>query len=449
MNKPTILLVDDEPTLRFAVRDYLEGSGFQVLEAGDLRNARRQVAEGQPDAAVFDYRLPDGVSTDVIPDIKAYDPDLPIVVLTGHGTIDLAVQAIKLGADHFMTKPVELAALKLILDRLVANRRTRKREVARTRRAAPTIEPFAGASQAIGELRDQARRVAATDRPVLIQGETGSGKGVLAKWLHASGPRADEPFVDLNCAGFSRELLESELFGHEKGAFTGAVAAKQGLLEVASGGSVFLDEIGDMDLALQAKLLKVVEDKRFRRVGDVRDRQLDIRLIAATHRDLGMMVREDRFRSDLYFRISTIRLVVPPLRERKEDIPALAETFLRNLAQDLGRPDVRLAQESVRALQRYAWPGNVRELRNVIERALLLTDAVEIAPSHLRFEEGITAPGAAAAETLADVERAHIERILALEGGHVERAATRLGIPRSSLYQRLKKYNGGDEMADA
>src|SRR5215212_4521588 len=448
MNKPTILLVDDEPALRFAVRDYLERGGLQVLEAGDLRTARRQVAEGQPDAAILDYRLPDGVSTDVIPDLKAYDPDLPIVVLTGHGTIDLAVQAIKLGADHFMTKPVEMAALKLILDRLVANRRTRKREVARTRRAAPTIEPFAGASQAIGELRDQARRVSATDRPVLIQGETGSGKGVLAKWLHASGPRADEPFVDLNCAGFSRELLESELFGHEKGAFTGAVATKQGLLEVASGGSVFLDEIGDMDLALQAKLLKVVEDKRFRRVGDVRDRQLDIRLIAATHRDLGMMVREDRFRSDLYFRISTIRLIVPPLRARKEDIPALAETFLRNLAQDLGRPDVRLAQESIRALQRYAWPGNVRELRNVIERALLLTDAVEIAPSHLRFEDGITAPAAAAAETLADVERAHIERILALEGGHVERAATRLGIPRSSLYQRLKKYNGG-EMADA
>ena len=443
MNKPTILLVDDEPALRFAIRDYLERGEMQVIEAGDLRTARRQVAEGQPDAAILDYKLPDGFSTDVILDLKAFDPELPIVVLTGHGTIDLAVQAIKLGADHFMTKPVELAALKLILDRLVANRRSRKREAARSRRAAPAIDPFLGASPAVGQLRDQARRVAATDRPVLIQGETGSGKGVLAKWLHAAGPRADEPFVDLNCAGFSRELLESELFGHEKGAFTGAVSTKQGLLEIASGGSVFLDEIGDMDLPLQAKLLKVVEDKRFRRVGDVRDRQLDIRLIAATHRDLSTMVREERFRSDLYFRISTIRLIVPPLRERKEDIPALAEMFLHNLAVDLGRADVRLAPASMHALQRYSWPGNVRELRNVIERALLLTDAVEIAPAHLRFEDGVTA-APAAAETLADIERAHIERILAMEGGHVERAAARLGIPRSSLYQRLKKYNGGE-----
>jgi len=439
VDRARVLIVDDESTLRFAIRDYLESAGFEIHEAEDIASARRAVAEAAPDIVLLDYKLPDGTSAELIPDMKAFAPDLPIIMLTGHATIELAVEAMKLGADQFLTKPVQLSALRIVIDRMLANRRSARRDAAHTRQSLSVPNPFLGTSRAIGTLRNQAQRVVASDRPVLIQGETGSGKGVLANWLHANGPRAAEPFVDLNCAGLTRELLESELFGHEKGAFTGAVAAKPGLLEIADGGSVFLDEIGDMDLPLQAKLLKVVEEKRYRRVGDVRDRKVDMRLIAATHRDLAVMARDQTFRSDLYFRISTIRLVVPPLRERLEDIPILAEVFLRGLAREVGRPGMLLTRDAVAALQRYHWPGNVRELRNVIERAVLLHDGVGITAQALHFDVDGEQPARSGVMTLAEVEKAHILDVLERENGHVERAAERLGIPRSSLYQKLKK----------
>ena len=435
-----ILIVDDERALRFAIRDFLEASGYAVIEAEDLRAARAAVADEEPDLVLLDYRLPDGESSRLIPDLKAFDPDIPIVVLTGHGTIELAVESVKLGADHFITKPVQLPTLKVIIERLLENRRAKKKAEAHSRSVDRPVNPFEGSSQLVLELRDQAMRVARSDRPILIEGETGSGKGVLARWIHNAGPFADEPFVDLNCAGLTRELVESELFGHEKGAFTGAVTTKPGLLEIAAGGTVFLDEIGDMDLALQAKLLKAVEEKRIRRVGDIRDRQVAFRLITATHRDLAAMSHDQTFRSDLYFRINTIRLSMPPLRKRTEDIPVLAESFLRAIARDLGHPQVRLTDAAMHALQRYAWPGNVRELRNVIERAVLLTSATELSTEHLRFDEGSVSPRLdPATMTLADCEREHIRLVMELEGGHVERAAARLGIPRSSLYQKLKK----------
>jgi DNA-binding NtrC family response regulator len=273
---------------------------------------------------------------------------------------------------------------------------------------------------------------------VLVTGETGSGKGVLAAWLHNAGPRAEEAFVDLNCAGLSKEFLETELFGHEKGAFTGAVTAKNGLLEVAHKGTVFLDEIGDMDAVVQPKLLKVLEEKRFRRLGDVRDRQVDVRLIAATHHDLQSLVREKKFRSDLYFRISTLPLRVPALRERAEDIPALSEHFLERISADMGRGRMSLSPAATAALAAHSWPGNLRELRNTLERAALLASGSVLEPRDLSFEGSLDE--AVAAGTLEDVERRHIERVLREEGGQVERAAKRLGIPRSTLYQRIKQF---------
>jgi transcriptional regulator with GAF, ATPase, and Fis domain len=282
-----------------------------------------------------------------------------------------------------------------------------------------------------------------TESPVLILGETGSGKGVLARWLHDNSPRADEAFVDLNCAGLSRELLETELFGHEKGAFTSATASKQGLFEVAHRGTIFLDEIGDVDLQIQPKLLKVLEEQRFRRVGDVRDRQVDVRLIAATHQDLSELVREKKFRDDLYFRVSTIPLAFPPLRERIEDIPVLAEYMLTKFAADRGRGEIRLEPECLKALQSYSWPGNVRELRNVIERAVLLREGNNIRLNDLHFD-GHTRSGSAFVDsnlTLLELEKQHIERVLNEERGKVEIAARRLGIPRSSLYQKIKKHH--------
>jgi transcriptional regulator with GAF, ATPase, and Fis domain len=239
---------------------------------------------------------------------------------------------------------------------------------------------------AIRALAEQARQVVAVDSPLLIHGETGAGKGVLAAWLHQQGPRVDQAFVDINCAALSRELLETELFGHEQGAFTGAVSSKPGLFEVAHRGTVFLDEIGDMALEVQPKVLKVLEEKRFRRLGDVRDRYVDIRLLVATHQDLGRLVREKKFRSDLYFRISTILLSVPPLRERVADIPVLARSLLQRCSADLGRHDVELAPDAEQALQAYSWPGNIRELRNVLERAVLLSDRNMLRCRDLRFD---------------------------------------------------------------
>jgi transcriptional regulator with GAF, ATPase, and Fis domain len=284
------------------------------------------------------------------------------------------------------------------------------------------------------------------DQPVLILGETGSGKGVLARWLHEHGRRAAEPLVDLNCAGLSRELVEAELFGHTKGAFTGAVSAKRGLFEVAHRGSVFLDEIGDLDAPVQPKLLKVIEEQRFRRVGDVEDRTVDVRLIAATSLDLGQLVREGKFRSDLYFRISTLVLTVPPLRDRPDDLPRLAQELLDRITPRHRVRKLTLHPDAIAALQCYLWPGNVRELRNVLERAALLTDHSELRREDLHFDAaGVgtrepTADPLATVTTLAEMERVMIERALAATGGKVAEAAQQLGIPRSTLYQKLKTF---------
>jgi transcriptional regulator with PAS, ATPase and Fis domain len=284
--------------------------------------------------------------------------------------------------------------------------------------------------------------VLGSESPILIQGETGTGKGVLAKWLHDHSPRLEEAFVDLNCAGLSREFLETELFGHEKGAFTGAVTSKTGLLEVAHGGTVFLDEVGDLDLQIQPKLLTVLEEKRFRRLGDIRDRRVDIRLIAATHQDLGRLVQGKTFRSDLHFRINTLPLFVPPLRERAEDILILARLLLQTLAAKLGRGTCTLAADAEQALRAHPWPGNIRELRNVLERAVLLSDQQVHGRKELRFDYSLGTEAAAddTALSLMELEQRHIQRVLQQEHGHVESAAKRLGIPCSTLYQKIKQY---------
>lgn len=304
------------------------------------------------------------------------------------------------------------------------------------------IDPFMGGSEQIQRLRDLAHKVALSDSSVLLLGETGCGKGVLANWLHANSSRRDKEFLDLNCAGLDREFLETELFGHEKGAFTSAVSAKPGLLEIAHHGSVFLDEIGDVDLQVQPKLLKVLETGRFRRLGEVRDRFADVRLISATHRDLAREVRDGRFRSDLFYRINIIVLEVPTLRSRCEDIPLLADRMLRSLAAPTDA--MRLDGSALEALRRYSWPGNIRELRNVLQRALLLAEGNVITDRDLhffpaRFEESDDLP-AAAEMTLREMEKAHIANVLAQEFGSVQRAAKRLGIPRSSLYNKLNRF---------
>jgi DNA-binding NtrC family response regulator len=437
-----ILVVDDEPAVRFGLRDFLETHGYEVHEAETCRQALEVFAAVNPDAALIDYRLGDGDALTLLPRLREIDPNVPLIVLTAHGSIDLAVRAIKEGAEQFLTKPIELPALQVVLRRVLEAGRAHRTHLAgsaRERRAA--VDPFLGTSAAIRALAEQAGKVLETESPILIQGDTGTGKGVLAAWLHRHGHRSKEAFVDLNCAGLTREFLESELFGHEKGAFTGAVARKQGLLEIAHGGTIFLDEIGDIDAQVQPKLLKVLEEKRFRRLGDVRERFVDIRLIAATHQDIGKLAHEGKFRSDLFFRINAIPLVVPPLRVRGEDVLILARSLIARIAADMGRRTPEFTADAERGLLEYHWPGNVRELRNVIERALLLGDAGAIGRNDLRFD---AAPHAVATDesmlSLRALERRHIERVLLAAGGKVEEAARRLAIPRSTLYQKLRDY---------
>lgn len=439
-----ILLVDDDDDLRRAYAAQLTATGFTVEEADDLAGAENRFQANPPDLAVLDFRLPDGTALDLVSRFKDLDPNVPIIVLTGFGSMELGVSVIKAGAEQCLSKPVEAGALLMVVRKLLENSRNRRKQLASsTRRRRVVLNPFLGESSAIKRLGEAAAKVAGSQSPVLIQGETGTGKGVLATWLHENGPRADESFVDLNCAGLSREFLESELFGHERGAFTGAISAKSGLLEVGDKGTVFLDEIGDVDPNVQPKLLKVLEEKKFRRMGDVRDRYVDVRLIAATHQDLRHLIETKAFRGDLYFRISTVPLVIPPLRERQDDIPHIAEMLLARICSDMARARAGLSAQAVERLRSYYWPGNIRELRNVLERALLFSDRTVLEAVDLSFEpQSQTRSNSYRPDwTLDELERFHISAAFSAEGQNVDKTARRLGIARSTLYQKLKALN--------
>ena len=444
MARSRILVVDDEAVIRFAIRDFLELHGHAVEEAETCAQAEAKYRGDVFDAVTLDYALPDGSALELLPRLKGIDSGVPIIVLTAHGSIDLAVRTIQMGAEQFLVKPLDLPALLLVLERVLENQRNRRKQVASTKQDLPRRAPelFLGSSPAIQKLEEQATRAAAAESPILITGETGTGKSELARWLHRHSSRATESLLELNCGGFTREFLETELFGHEKGAFTGAVAAKIGLLEAAHRGTVFLDEIGDMDVQIQPKLLKALEEKRFRRLGEVHDRKVDFRMIAATHQNLEKLVQTRLFRADLFYRVSAVQLTAPSLMERVEDIPALAQNLLGRLTADWGREPVEFSRAALALLQRHLWPGNIRELRNVLERALLGARESVIEAPDLDFASGPRreAVDTYSGMTLKELERHHVAQVLAEEGGHVERAAKRLDIPRSTLYQKVKQY---------
>jgi DNA-binding NtrC family response regulator len=447
MAKPRLLVVDDDAAVRFAIRDFLEQGGYEVEEAGDCAEAEAKYRLEVYDLVTLDYSLPDGNALDLLPRLKAVDAGVPIILLTAHGSIELAVRSIQLGAEQFLVKPLNLPALRVVLDRTVENQRNRRKELANATRDQPrrALDLFLGISPAIRRLEEQARRAAGAESPILIQGETGTGKSELARWLHRFSSRSGEALLELNCGGFTREFLETELFGHEKGAFTGAVASKVGLLEAAHRGTVFLDEIGDMDPQIQPKLLKALEEKRFRRLGEVHDRKVDFRLIAATHQNLEALVQARLFRADLFYRVSAIQLAVPPLAERTEDLPALAQNLMNRLTDEWGRGPVEFTKAALLQLQKHGWPGNIRELRNVLERALLGAAGTCIDAADLDFASSPRSGGGAESGfsshlTLRELERLHIANVLREEGGHVERAAKRLNIPRSTLYQKIKAH---------
>jgi DNA-binding NtrC family response regulator len=448
MVKSRLLIVDDEAGSRLGVRSYLEGHGYDVDEADTVAAATKILHAQVPDVALVDYSLPDGTALDLMAQLKQQGIDVPVVVLTGHGSIELAVLAVKEGAEQFLTKPVELSSLALVLDRVIEHQQNSRRILAvqSSRQTGNEDGLITGRSPAVRALAHDAKTAAACDAPILIEGETGTGKGMLAKWIHGASARASEAFVDLNCAGLPRELLESELFGHEKGAFTGATNSKPGLVEAAHRGTMFLDEIGDTDIAVQPKLLKIVEEKRFRRLGDIGERRVDVRFIAASNKSLMQLVDQGEFREDLYYRLNTLVLRLPPLRHRKEDIPMLVQQLLNRLSREIGRPVPRIEADALEALQTHTWPGNIRELRNVLERAMLAAGAggspvlragdLRLTASTRRSALSVQVP--AMAETLKEVEWLHIQRVLEEEKGSVGRASKRLGIPRSSLYQKLK-----------
>ena len=459
-SKGTLLVVDDERTLRFSIGEWARDEGYSPLEAASGREALELARERGVDAVVLDLKLADEDGLRVLRELRDTDPTLPVVMLTGHGTVEQAVRAIQLGAYDFMLKPPDLHHLGVVLDRALEHARLRQ-EVSRLREHAAGRTEIVGASDGLKTALSRLERAAkASASTVLIHGETGSGKELMARYLHEKSARAGGPFVELNCSAIPEQLLESELYGHERGAFTDAKRFKKGLFELADRGTLFLDEIGEMAPQLQAKLLRVLETRTFRRVGGSGDITVDVRVVAATHRDLTKLVSEGRFREDLYFRLNVVPVVIPPLRERPGDIPTLAEHFTARFCRELGRPTARLHASALERMQTYRWPGNVRELRNVIERVVLLEADDEIRAEHLPPEMsavGGAAGGGGAVDPfpagqvrpLAEIEKLAIEHALRVCDGNKTRAATLLGIARQTLRTKLKEYSIADDGDDA
>src|SRR3954471_17136475 len=380
-----ILIIDDELSVAAGLEALL-GDDWDVRTAGDGKEARRVFAEFSPDVVLLDVQLPDVNGIDLLHEFKMYAETTAVIMMSAHGTFERVVESMRLGAETFLTKPFEYETLQLTLQQVKRMLATQRELLALRRTEAKDVERFPGVSPSIVQLNQIIGQIARAPSPVLIEGESGTGKGVLARMIHNRSPRSRAPFVDLNCAGLSKELLESELFGHERGAFTNAMQTKPGLFEIAGDGSLFLDEIGEMELTVQARLLKALEEKRFRRVGGVRDLKADFRLIAATNRDLAAEVASGRFRNDLYYRLNVVRLRMPPLRERLEDLPVRVAEILKPLSKEMGRAVPKVSPRAMKKLEGYPWPGNVRELRNVLERALLTLTTDEIRTDDLSIE---------------------------------------------------------------
>jgi DNA-binding NtrC family response regulator len=462
-----ILVVDDEPHMRRILATNLQQDGHAVFEAGGVEDARKKIASGEYDAIITDQKMPDGTGLEVLRLVQQDDPTVAVVFLTAVGSIELAVESMRGGAFDFLTKPFLPEVLRATARRATDHAQL-LRENIRLRNAVVRLEGSAeivGHSAGIQKVREQIARVAATDATVLITGETGTGKELVARAIHKSSSRAAKPFIAVNCAALSESLLESELFGHERGAFTGADRAREGLFEAAHQGTLFLDEIAELSTAAQAKLLRVLTDGQVTRVGSTRPRSVNVRVLAATHRDLEARVRENMFREDLYYRVAIFPIAIPPLRERPEDIPQLCELFLRHVAVELKLPKHQLSKEALETLLAYQFPGNIRELRNLIERACILASDEEIGASAIagndpggeksRKPQAMKSNGEAGEaewiESLpqsvdlralvSSIEKKLIERALRSTDGAQAEAARRLGLSRSDLSYKLSKYD--------
>jgi len=439
-------VVDDEPAQRELVGGFLRKQGFDVAEAPDGRTALERFRKEPFDLLLTDQRMPGLSGLELLEAARAVTPAVSMIIMTAYGTIETAVAAIKGGAADYLTKPLNLDEL---LHRIAQVRERQRlimenRELREALQERHRVEGIIGESGRMQEVLSLVRRVAGSDATILIQGESGTGKELIARAIHYASPRAGAPLVSVNCAALPETLLESELFGHEKGAFTGAVAARKGRFELADGGSLFLDEIGDLPLHLQVKLLRVLQEREFERVGSSRPVAVNVRLLAATHRDLEALVRAGRFRDDLYYRINVVSISLPPLRERREDIPLLLDHFVEKFSRRNGKRIGGLTREAREALLRYDYPGNVRELENLVERAVILTRdeviGLEDLPLGVKEREGETSGETSLTVLVEGLERRMIREALARADGVQTQAAEILGISERVLRYKLKKY---------
>ncbi|MBR9990489.1 MAG: sigma-54-dependent Fis family transcriptional regulator [Gemmatimonadetes bacterium] len=444
-----VLIIDDERSILDTVQILLRGEGFEVETMQNPREALAQLDDLAPDIVLTDIRMPGLSGLEVLAALREHDVEIPVILMTAQASLQSAVQAVNEGAFYYLQKPFSNAELVALCRRAAESRlltrenKALKREI-RRRDDSTSVRP-AGRNRAFVDVVKLAEMVAPTDSTVLITGESGTGKEVVARYIHRLSERENGPFISVNCGALPENLLESELFGHVKGSFTGAHKDKDGLLVAARGGTFFLDEVAEMSPALQVKLLRAIQEREIVPVGATQTVDIDVRIIAATNRDLDQEIRRGTFRSDLYYRLNVIALHLPPLRDREDDIALLAEHFLRRLAADTGQ-DIQLSEDAVSALQHYDWPGNVRELENALERAAILTKGSTIALDSLpsRIVEPAPSPlisdRPAANPTLELVERAYILWVLQAEGGNKARAAEVLGIDPSTLYRKLSRY---------
>lgn len=454
--RSAVLIVDDEPAARFGMRRALEKEGYTILEADSVAEAKRTVENSSPQVVLLDVRLASESGLDYLPAIVSREVPPVVIIVTAHGSERTAVQAIKLGAYDYISKPFDVDELRLLVRNAVETYSLRSdNEKLRLELAATgTFGQLIGSTPTMERVYSLIEKVAQTEVSVLITGESGTGKEVVAKEVHSRSRNVSGPFVTLNCAALPTELIESELFGHEKGAFTGASGPRVGKFEAAHNGTIFLDEIGDMSLSTQAKVLRVIEEKKFQRLGSNETRSSDVRIISATNKPLEKEVEGGSFREDLYYRLCVVKITLPPLRERKADIPALAAAFCNRFSLAYKSAPLRISKDAAKLLLEYDWPGNVRQLRNCIERAVVLSDGEEITPELLPEEirsgraadrpasesTGITVSHTADFKNAKrEFERKYIERTLDEAGGNVTRAAAALGMHRQSLQHKIKE----------
>ena len=445
MSRQSILLVDDENSFRTLIGRELERAGYEVEGVSGIEEGRRALTRRSFDVVLLDVRMPDGSGLELLPEIKEQWPTTEVVMLTAYGTVEEAIRAMKQGAYDFLTKPCKLAELEAVLEKALEKQQLQRNTKALTIEV-ERLQPgdgIIGTTTDMKELFDLIARVARTDTTVLIRGESGVGKEIVARTVHKQSLRSNQPFIVVDCAALHENLLQSELFGHEKGAYTGAASLKHGLFEVANHGTLFLDEIAELTPGLQVRLLRVLQNHTFRRLGGNTDITVDVRVIAATNRSLEQMIKEGSFREDLFFRLNVVPLNIPPLRQRREDIPALVDYFCRS-SSVAPRRGTHVSPEAFEVLKRYSWPGNVRELENVVERALILCDDGVIKPEHLPMGVRMAPafepePGAGEWPTIEELEMRYIRRVLDHCKGHRQNAARMLGISERNLYRKLKE----------